>query len=101
MRLPRVAEESALRVAVVLQIPDAVVAREARLGHHLVDDPVERLPGVEVVVGLEDRRDVVGHQQLVDRHFPAGAMGLEAFAAVQVFATPFIKPRELGSAPSR
>ena len=81
--VPRIAEKCALLVSIGFQIADAVVPGEARLGNHLVDNSVEFLPGVEIVVRLEDGRDVVAHEQLVNRRVPPGAVFLEAIAAVR------------------
>jgi hypothetical protein len=60
----------------------------------LIHDPIEILSGVEIVVSLEYCRNVVAHQQLVNRHCPAGAVLLEAFGSIHIPATPLVEGRE-------
>ena len=95
--VPRIAKKCALLVSIVFQIADAVVAGKARLGDHLIDNSIEFLPGEEIVVGLEDGRHVVAHEQLVNRRVPSGAVLLEAIAAVRVLAAPFVERRDFNA----
>ena len=92
-----IAEESALFVAVVIEVADAIVAGKTGLGHHEIDDAVEFLAGVEVVVGRKTAVTFV-HEQLMDGQVEAGAVLGEAVGAVGVFAAPFVEGGEFDAA---
>ena len=68
-------------------------SRRSWLGDHLVNNAVQFLPGVEIVVSLEHRRDMVTHEQLVNRQIPSGAVFLETIGAVG-----FLPPHSLNAA---
>ena len=51
--MPGIAQKDALFVTIVLQVADTVIAGKARLGNHLVHNPIEGLLGVEIVVSFE------------------------------------------------
>lgn len=60
--MARIAQKYALFVAVGVEITDSIVPGKTWLGHHLVNDPVEFLQGIEIIVGFEDGGDVVAEQ---------------------------------------
>lgn len=69
---------------------EAGVVRRAGLRAFEIDDAVACLVAVEVVVAVEDDVDLVLHEQIMDGHVPAGALGGKAGAAVDVVATPLV-----------
>ncbi len=70
----------------------------AGLRQLLVDDAVEFLPGVEVIVAVEDRGDAVANEQRVDRQAPAWPPGGEALRPVGIAAAPLLVRRRLDAA---
>jgi hypothetical protein len=85
MQITGAAENGAAPVAVIGGVAgSAAAAFVTRLRNFLIDDAVEVLLGVEVIVTVEDDVDVIGEEQRVNRHEPAGTVLLETIAAVSV-----------------
>ena len=91
--MARIAKKCAMLISICFQVTDAVVSGEARLGNHLVNNPVEFLPRVEIVVRLKHSRNMVPHKQLVNRCIPSRTMLFEAIAAALIFTSPLVKRR--------
>ncbi len=85
----------AIGVAVLRGRAGVVIVRAAGLRAFLVNQVgdaiaigVEVLLDKEVVVAVEEGVHLVGKEQALDRHGPAGAMGVESPGAVGIIATP-------------
>ncbi len=81
---------SEIDVLTVSGAAEAGVVRRAGLRAFEIDDAVFGLIAVEVVVAVEDDVHLVHHEQIMDRHVPAGPLRGESGAAIGVFATPLV-----------
>ena len=90
--MPRASQDHTAFVPIIRRTSWRFVTSESWLKYLLIDDSIQFLAGEQMIVPVEHNRYTIFHQQLVNRHRPAGPVCGEAIAAIGIGASLFVKP---------